>query len=797
LAPAKEARGGSGLKPIAEVGRGTVGPFLAALDDGWLAIWSGADGEGGFSWFSLVLNAEGRAVGSARRVAASSEGVRLVQVRPIDGGALISYTVEGDDNSQVAFLPVGDGGQVRGSPVELSQSMGRVIWVDSTPVDGGALVFWGVRDGDHAVLSGARWQPEEGLGSTRILHSDAKGWQVAGGGAGALLAVANQAGDIELLSLDAAGEVAETTSLASSGHAQGDLDLIPTARGFVVAYTSLERIEPQVMSAVVGSDGRALTHPTPAVDPFGEQALVDLIAGDHGYLVWHNVAQEPDMLRIAALDAVGRATGKQRLVPLDARHPPPEFAARKQGPSVLLWSCAGGSECSAPRPTLLDFGRQLDPLGTRRWEFGGQAPDLAWHLTCREQACLALAARFGDPTQVFARGTEGYDDATLVLAAPGESPLDSLEAVIETEPLADLAIAPSADGTLLSWLTFFEPSTPYDKPTQPAPDGRLAPVRALLKTLWLDDEGAIVDSGQRDAEPEVISYRARSVSGISLASKADRHLLAWSAIDGKQPQVFTTVLGKRGEKIAQRMQTRAKGEVHTVRAAPTEKGWLLSWIDTRTGQGKTYVALLDERLNKKSRELQMPQTQGVAQGLDAVTLGDRAWLLTTEQSPAGKARLQLLVVEAGRLKPIAPETTLADGAREISSASLLAHPSGVWAAWIEDQGEGARVMLRALDENGSPRGPARSVDIEGEPLQLGSRCNQAGCRLVIQGTREGYPIVLETALDGPEAVTLLRLRSRSAARLAGVGFDDQLWLYDTMARGQGIFRAHVREAKPR
>src|SRR5690606_11968915 len=101
------------------------------------------------------------------------------------------------------------------------------------------------------------------------------------------------------VSVGAAGEVTSTTSLASAGHATREIDLVATERGFVVVYASRERIEPQLMSAVVGADGRALTRPTPVATPLGDQALIDLVGGAHGYLIWQNPSQEPAALRLA------------------------------------------------------------------------------------------------------------------------------------------------------------------------------------------------------------------------------------------------------------------------------------------------------------------------------------------------------------------------------------------------------------------------------------------------------------------------------------------------------------------
>ncbi len=775
---------------LAEVPTGTVGPYLVQVDDGWLAIWSGAEDDTSPAFRTIALDASGAVIGPAKRVAESSDEVRLVQVRPIDDGALVTYTIDRGEDSEVAFLPLGTGGELRGAQVELSQASGQVIWIDSAAVDGGALVFWGVEADGHAVLSAARWEAESGLGRARVVHSDAVGWQVAGGANAALLAVVNPAGDVELVSVGAAGEVTSTTSLASAGHATREIDLVATERGFVVVYASRERIEPQLMSAVVGADGRALTRPTPVATPLGDQALIDLVGGAHGYLIWQNPSQEPAALRLAALNAAGRVTGKQRALPLSGKFPIPQFAARAEAPSALTWNCDDQAACDDARPTLIDFDRKLDVLGSRRWEFDGKAPDLAWSLNCRQQSCLGLAARFGDPTRVYAERSLPYDEQPATAKLITQNAVSALQAQLETELLAGLSAVPADGGTLLSWLTFFDPTLPYEKPSKPAPDGRLAPVRALLKTLWVDDEGTAFASDQPASE-EVISYRARSLSGISVSSRADRHLLVWSAIDGSSPQVFTTLLDSRGKKIAQRMQSRAKGEIWRVVSAPLPEGWLLGWIDDREGQAKSYLAVLDDRLNKKARELQMPESEDEVTAIDLQVLGEQAWVLTSEADRNGRGQVRLLRLDAARLKPLGATTPLSGLTDELSHVGLVIGPKRRWATWIEGADEAARVMVRELSEQGEPMGTARPLELTAQPVSLSSRCNPDECWLLIHAAKAGAPALFEASLGASDKPRrLLRLRSREAARLPVAANGDDLWLFDTIGRdSQGIHHA--------
>src|SRR5690606_13663252 len=124
----------------------------------------------------------------------------------------------------------------------------------------------------------------------------------------------------------------------------------------------------------------------------------------------------------------------------------------------------------------------------------------------------------------------------------------------------------------------------------PAPDGKLAPVRALLGVRTLTNDG-------KSEASKIVSYRARSTSGISLARLGDeRALLAWTALDKGRPEVFATLLDKRGGTVRQKMLTSGAGEVSAVAAASLPRGSVVAWIGDRDGEPRLYAARLDDEL---------------------------------------------------------------------------------------------------------------------------------------------------------------------------------------------------------
>src|SRR5690606_25676633 len=165
------------------------------------------------------------------------------------------------------------------------------------------------------------------------------------------------------------------------------------------------------------------------------------------------------------------------------------------------------------------------------------------------------------------------------------------------EALADFAL-PAAGGRSLVTLTDFDPSAPYRIPDVPAPDGRKAPVRAIVAAYGLSGDAL-------SAEPTtVISYRARSVSGVSTSHSASQELVVWSALDPKEPQVFVTLLDLQGKKLRQSVLTRSPGEVFSVASAPGPDGnWFVGWVDERGGKSGAHMALVGTQLQRLTREL--------------------------------------------------------------------------------------------------------------------------------------------------------------------------------------------------
>ena len=112
------------------------------------------------------------------------------------------------------------------------------------------------------------------------------------------------------------------------------------------------------------------------------------------------------------------------------------------------------------------------------------------------------------------------------------------EALAQTEPLTQIALADTSAGELLGWLTDFDPTTPWVRLKTPTADGRYEPLRARLDLQGFSRNEPFVAL----AAPENLSQRAHSLGGVGLSSSPQQKdaLAAWAGLDGGKPQVFLT-----------------------------------------------------------------------------------------------------------------------------------------------------------------------------------------------------------------------------------------------------------------
>ncbi len=787
--------------PIARVPAGTVGPFLAPVGETWLTTWAQTDGDSA-NWYSRALDENGQPRTTAGAIALSLGQVGLVRFRATPtGGAVVLFTARAAENPTVDLhaLLLDDAGQLLAPPFRVAEDLGDVVWVEAAAVADQTVALWAERRGNRAEIRSAIVGTERNRSQPTLLRDEVAGWQLARARGTSLLATVSSAGAVALGIFNQAGELTTTAAVAESG-AVPSIDLVSTPKGFVLAFVRQRRMTTEVVTALVGDDGNLLTQPVEATAAIGNQSLVRLVGGNPASLVFRNEDYEPDDMRIAALSHAGLASGAQSLIAVDASLPQPLFAERATGGVAgLLWACTSSAGCEQPLlPTLVHLDRRLTIERVDPWDLDGPVPDLAWDLQCGRQGCLALVARFGEPTEVFTQSAspQAREWVVPVRRAASQAPrLIGLDGAFETTALADLVAVPGGTGTLLTTLSDFDPNLPYEIPDEPAPDGRLKPVRAVLTTHWLPPTEEYLASDSPAPDPVVLSYRARSVSGIAVANKGERNLVAWSAIDGQNPQVFTTLIDSQGRKVSQRMQTRSTGEVRSVTADAARKGWLLAWIDERGGAPHAYATRLEDNLNRRTSEVAIAPAR--CSGLDARVVGDEMWLLAGLETEGGH---ELALVKADdALKPLGDPTPVASARGAVASPQLLVGTDSKWAAWLEAEADdttgtsNARARWIRLDDTGRPVGQPVSPRGYGAAISLRGTCIQNACRLLVgQRGRTGDSLAATTLKTDDQPTPLLRLvGKRAAVRPTLLG--GEIWLHDDIAGSsrQGVYVGEV------
>jgi len=290
-----------------------------------------------------------------------------------------------------------------------------------------------------------------------------------------------------------------------------------------------------------------------------------------------------------------------------------------------------------------------------------------------------------------------------------------------------------------------------------APDGRFAPVQALLQTLSTQDS---------TKDPISISLRARSLGGVAMAESATSDfLLGWTAIDAQVPQVFLTLVSATGAKKQLKMLTRTPGEVSDVALARLSDGWAVGWVDERHQDPEIYAVKIGNDLNPSAPEQRLTESIGDAADLSLLALGDQlllAWGDTRASKQQGFANVFTRAVRAKDLTPLGPEIVVERSPGHAQSIRLGRSRSGAVVAWIESRAADKPPIVKVamLDAQGKPVADPRTLELPATSLGgLAMECSEKDCHLIIAGENGGNAtlwaaIVTNDAITHRELTTL-------------------------------------------
>jgi hypothetical protein len=812
---------------FAEV-KDVIGPYVGRDGDVALAAWAEASGTGR-ELMVATLDAQGRPAEpkSAGRV---GQDIDLVLVRGLGAAsaqlpgqprfALIT-TRRREQRTQLDLAAISATGAAVWGPTTLLERQARVLWVGLVNVGDAPLVLWAEqpltgKTGEPASIYGLPLSIDGKQRSPQLIESKACVWQVAELGAQAALGSVEPSGNscssgsVSLDLLSSSGKPSKSVKVG--GRAALDLDLAATPAGFMLAWSDHEQLEPRMMTAIVDAAGALRAPAAAAVPGLGEQAVVALVPGASAersaFLVWENLAERPESARyfeVSTLDARGLASGPHaRLLYGRADGGAPELVAHAGGLAALTLApaCMGEGDCdvalSVPTFVLMDPTLHVtasQPLVLQA--LGGKAADLGWGLTCASAGCFALAAPSRSPAALFSvllPNVAAYYRAAAEDAVQVSKPRVTSSDVVAraSSPLAQLAASVVSGRTVVGYVTDFDPTTPWQKLTKPAEDGRLEPLRARIALRPLGAAGAPL------ADEQVVSLRAHSLGGLALlpsATGSKEQLALWAGLDKGDPQVFGTLLSEAGKRMQQRMLTRKTGDLSDVAGLPVDGGYLVAWVDQRSSDAEVYATRLGRALEKSGPEQRITDSDGAASELMLTRLGGKPYAVWSDARNAqepGWADIYGAFLAPNDAARVGSEHRLTS-TRQHSFAPQVAELAGSsLLAWLE---EGAPPSLRiaTLLEAGEVGSGVQVVPIEmGAPRALGVACDAGTCRFAVTVEREGagelYGFSWKPgSATAPHPIKLMGLGAPAAAVVAPIVRGDFIYAAD-LRDGRGLVR---------
>lgn len=760
---------------MARVPSGTFGPHMIITEAGPFVAWAEPDPDG-VRWRTMVAGSETR-LRVGPELPKTPGLLSFFELGRASGGAVLAQVTRRDRDDVVSATLLRPSGA--GAAVELSATDGEVLWVASAPEGRGARVLWARLRGSDAEIGGAVLSDSGAPSPSEVVRTGATGWQLASGPAGTWLATLEgtaAAAKVVLTRLDVPPQERKSIEAVRGVEGADQIELSVGEAGPVVVFREEHAGTPRLRMVQVDRTGQ-VGAPRLLTPPRSEQSLLAVVPDDGRgapWLAWEEPALDGPAWRrvlLARLEADGVGGPEAWLDVQDEGDLLPDLAGTAQG-LFALTRAPGCSECGRG-PSGLSVSRlEVGPGGRPSVQRVGDLPQgldrdaLCWDLDCWGAECAVLCAESETPTPVhFVRLAAGAVSSSAGGSASAEmQPLRVLvggprllrrDTVATVPALSDLALAPAGAGLLLSWVTDFDPSLRPAKLTKPAPDGRLEPYQAEVRALLLKGTGEAASPTLEAVTDTVISRRARSLGGVSLSNeRLGRHVLGWAALDQGRAHVFATLLDAHGKKLKQRMLGRQSGEVTDVQVLATASGFLLVWIDDRSGRGQIYAQAVDQELNQVGPERTLTSETKAPIGLHALIMGSEILLTFADESSEGQDGVFVMSVDGSSVVPVVPPRKLPHLAGHAHSPQLFVDPKGgLCVAFIEERETSPGEVIEELRSSPIDAGlrPARAprtlvpnVNVSG--FALG--CAADGCRVVLAGGVDRSEVWAAASSDG-------------------------------------------------
>jgi hypothetical protein len=807
-----------------------VGPYVGRDGDVSLAAWAEAAASGR-SLFAAAIDATGTP-GAPVRIGNLAPELDLVLVRGFGAASAkalgqprfaVVTTHRSGQKTSISVTALAANAVAAWGPTTLAERTARVLWVGFVVSGEQPLLLWAeqsenAKPGEPASLYGLPVSADGKPVTPVLVSSKACVWQAASVSGRAAIASVKPGpngcatGSVNLDFLGVGAKPDKSVELG--GRAALDLDLVAGPDAFVLAWSDHEQLEPRVLTAVVDTTGNIRSPVGPAVAALGEQAVISLTPGSSpsspAFLVWENLAERPEGARsfeLTALDAAGRASGAHsRLLYARADGGAPELAPYAGGVAALTLApaCRVDDPCDGQPavPTFVAFDASLkvrtsEPLLLDA--LGGHAADLAWGLTCWSAGCFALAAPGRSPAALFTVPLPVRETAYRPAAeetSPAAKPRVATSDVLlrASAPLSQIAVGELSGRTLVGYVTDFDPTTPWQKLTKPAEDGRFEPLRARLALRPFAAGSPRAALG----DEQVISLRAHSMGGLALLSDpAGKDALAvWTGLDKGEPQVFLTAASAEGKRGQQRMLTRKSGEANDVAGLLVDGGYLVAWVDERSGDAEVYAARVNRALERASPEQRITTSDGAASELTLTRLAGKPYAIWADARAAeepGSADIYGAFLRANDASRDGSEHRLSSTRPHSFSPQVAGLGDTPVVAWLEESADAqpASVRIATLSLDGDITGNVSVVPITaGAPRGLGLDCQQVSCRVAVtvevdgRGELDGF--VWRPSMES-HVTRLSSLNGASAVAVAPLVRGDLVYVAD-LRDGQGLVR---------